>query len=259
MTLRELIVNHDRSAIEQWSRDRARTAYMGDALLCRVLGSLNLYVDPKNYDMTPWLALDGFWESWITMAIGRAVQPSWACLDAGAWCGYYSVILGDLVGEAGKVISFEPNRLHHPLCNRSLGANGYHWASCRNVAIGDQVGESAFYQTDGGGSRLSEHGQVTVKVQTIDSLDLPKLDFIKIDIEGSEDVAWAGMQRTLARNPNCIIVMEWNPSIYKDTEHFADDLVKFAGLREITTDGATKPISKEQSLQPTMRMLWLQK
>src|SRR6185369_2301405 len=124
MTTRELL-NHTREQIEIWSRARARSAYMGDSILCNILNRHNLYVDPLNYDMSPWLILDGFWELPTTMAIGRAIQPGWTCLDVGAWCGYYSVLMADLVGSTGRVMAYEPNPKHQRLCEHSFKANGH--------------------------------------------------------------------------------------------------------------------------------------
>ncbi len=258
MTLRELLLNHDRTAIEQYAKDRARSTFLGDALLCRVLGSLNLYVDPKNYDMTPWLALDGYWESWITLAIGRAIQPGWTCVDAGAWCGYYSAMMGNLVGPAGKVIAFEPNPRHHELAKSGALANGHSWTWHRMQAVSEKIGKARFLLTDGGGSRIDTDGKTETQTADIDSIE-GKIDLIKMDIEGGEERAWAGMQAAIERNPNIIIVMEWEPERYEHAEKFVDSLLAFSPLREVTVDGLTTPITKEAALLNGMRYLWLQK
>lgn len=258
MTLRELL-NHNRADVENWIRARARTAYVGDAVLCRVLGSLNMYVDPMNYDMSPWLMLDGLWESWVGLAIGRAIQPGWTCIDAGAWCGYYSLLMADLAGPSGKLIAFEPNYKHHNLCQRSLKANGFSWGEVHGFAIGKQDGAGQFLLTDGGGSRLSSEGTETVPVFNIDGWGEPRIDLIKMDIEGGEYDAWQGMQQTIANNPSLILVMEWEPLRYPDARAFADTIAQTFALREITTDGVTANISKDDLLAPVMRNLWLQR
>ena len=258
MTLRELLCNHNRSQIEEWTRARARTAYVGDAVLCRILGSHNMYVDPKNYDMAPWLMLDGLWEMWVGMAIGRAIQPGWVCLDVGAWCGYYSVLMAELVGPTGKVWAYEPNQKHYELCQRSLLANGHTWTYCWNVAVGGENKNAKFLLTDGGGSRLHNEGTKTTLVRTIDHEDYQRVDLIKMDIEGGERDAWDGMQSTIERNPNIIIVMEWEPMRYNDAENFAKMIAAKFPLREITTDGLTTNITNDDLLKPVMRNLWLQ-
>lgn len=258
MTMRELLANHDRGFLEQYSRDRARNAYLGNRTLCRSLGTYNLYVDPLNYDMAPWIMLDGYWESWVTMAIGRAIQPGWTCLDVGAWCGYYAVMMADLVGPGGKVWAYEPNHTHYDLCKRSFLANGFDWAHCWKVAIGAENKEAKFLLTDGGGSRLHEEGTKLALVQMIDHEEYDKVDLIKIDIEGGERDAWDGMQKTIDRNPNIIIVMEWDARRYSDAQQFAGMIAKRFPLRDITTDGVTVDIGVDDLMQPVMRNLWLQ-
>lgn len=257
MTLREIFHNHDRGFLEQYSRDRARTAFMGDALLCRILGTLNMYVDPKNYDMAPWLALDGYWESWITLAIGRAIQPGWTCIDVGAWCGYYSAIMANLVGADGKVFSYEPTPLHSELAERTCRANGFDGVVHSREAISSHDGQTKYLLTEGGGSRIHNSGSLDVITSTLDQHR--KADFIKIDIEGGEELAWDGMQRLLTSNPLCIVVMEWDARRYADVESFADKiLARFPTVREITTDGSTQVIDKQTMMHHVMRNLWLQ-
>ena len=48
-----------------------------------------------------------------------------------------------------------------------------------------------------------------VQAKRLDALlaDEPRVDFIKIDVEGFEAKAWRGLNRTLARNARCILVM----------------------------------------------------
>lgn len=264
MTTKEIVTSHDRGFLEKWSKDRARSAYLGDSVLCRSLGRYNLYVDPDNTDMTPWLMLDGFWESWVSLAMARAIQPGWTCIDGGAWCGYFTLLMADIVGPTGKVFAFEPNERHWPMLNRSIKANGFEDRAFPLLrAIGEKNGTGRFIVTpEGGGSRLVDGriGTRDVDVYTLDDFDFKgKVDFIKLDIEGGEEKAWQGMQQLLSRNPQCIIVMEWEPARYEHPEDFADSVCAFAAPREITTDGSTTPINRDQLLQPGMRMIWLQK
>lgn len=252
------LMNHNRGDIENWARARAKTAYVGDAVLCRVLNSHNMYVDPKNVDMSPYLMLDGFWEMWITMAIGRAIQPGWTCIDGGAWCGYYTLLMADLVGPKGNVLSFEPNSTHYELMLKSAMANGYTNVRGYPLAISNADGEQSLWTSEyGGGSHLSGHGTQAVETRCLDNINVP-VNFIKLDIEGGEEKAWFGMLNLLARNPQCIVVMEWEPARYKDVEGFITSICRFAQPREITTDGLTAPISRDDLKKDVMRMVWLQ-
>ena len=65
-----------RDVLEQMSQQRHQTALLSDqAVLCRVLGRYIFYADPSDVGITPHLCLDGYWESWITLALARIIDP----------------------------------------------------------------------------------------------------------------------------------------------------------------------------------------
>lgn len=258
MLTRDLL-NHNRGDIENWAYTRARTAFMGDSVLCKVINNFNMFIDPKNCDMSPWLALHGMWEAWITMAIGRAIQPGWTCIDGGAWCGYYTLLMADLVGPSGKVLSFEPSPFHYMCMLKSAMANGYSNVYGSPCAISDKDGKESFFLSEyGGGNAISVNTGNEVETYRLDNIESP-VNFIKLDIEGGEERAWYGMQELLKRNPLCIVVMEWDSPRYKDINSLVDSVCQFAQPRIITTDGSTQLIDKEKLFEPEMRYLWLQK
>ena len=78
-------------------------------MLCRVLGKYLMYADSQETGITPHLALHGYWESWITLALARTLRPGWHCLDVGANHGYYTLVMADGAGPDGRVV---PGRAH---------------------------------------------------------------------------------------------------------------------------------------------------
>ena len=95
--------------LEAVSREHSRALYLGDQMvLCRVLGKYLMYADSQETGITPHLAMDGYWESWITLALARTVRPGWHCLDVGANHGYYTLVLADGAGPEGRVSPIEP-------------------------------------------------------------------------------------------------------------------------------------------------------
>ena len=114
----------------------------------------------------------------------------------------------------------------------------------------------------------SDVGQPAREIQcqttTVDEIcrDWPRVDLIKIDVEGAETLVWAGMRET-RRRPELVTLMELH--LYRPQ----DETVAF--LREILSDGYTlrhidgegdiKPIQIGSILEDTDRhwMLWLQR
>src|SRR5262245_8546714 len=86
----------DRATLEENARRGCMTVNFGDGrLACRVLGKHIMFVEPQDCGITPHLALNGYWESWITLAMARLVRPGWRCIDVGANVGYYALLLAD--------------------------------------------------------------------------------------------------------------------------------------------------------------------
>src|SRR6187402_1960175 len=103
-------VHSDRAALEDAARRGAQAVNMANgALLCRVLTKYLMFVDPDDLGVTPRLCLDGFWESWVTAAIARALRPGAFCVDVGANHGYYTLLMADAAGPHGRVLALEPN------------------------------------------------------------------------------------------------------------------------------------------------------
>ena len=50
----------------------------------------------------------GCYETDVCPSIKEVVEPGWTVLDVGAHIGYHTLLLAKLVGEKGRVISFEP-------------------------------------------------------------------------------------------------------------------------------------------------------
>jgi FkbM family methyltransferase len=135
------------------------------------------------------------------------------CADIGAHLGYYTLELSRLVGASGKVIAIEPmpkfNHTLDQLLRRKKAVN----VTLYQVALGGdgeyvemgipQVGNVkrfAYARV----MKYSEHFQyiesVKVKNESGDHLfkALPRLDFIKCDVEGLEVPVFSSMPATLS-------------------------------------------------------------
>lgn len=68
---------------------------------------------------------EGIYEPEICQTIMRIVEPGWVCVDAGAYVGYYSLLLAKLVGERGRIIAFEAHPKNAEQLRSNVRINGY--------------------------------------------------------------------------------------------------------------------------------------
>src|SRR5262245_38667667 len=129
----------DRATLEDTARRGAQAVNLANgALMCRVLTKYLMFVDPEDLGVTPRLCLDGFWESWVTTALARALRPGSFCVDVGANHGYYTMLLADAAGASGRVLALEPNPALAELLALSLEVNGFErWALVTQLAATD--------------------------------------------------------------------------------------------------------------------------
>ena len=121
-------------------------------------------------------------------------------LDCGAFTGNTSLYFAQKVGPAGKVFAFEPI----PSIFEKLKKNTAGVANIKAIkaAVTGHSGVIDFEER-GAGSYQSEFGSLEVKAVGIDdfcrSTRLSRVDFIKMDIEGSEEAALRGAAETIKR------------------------------------------------------------
>lgn len=144
--------------------------------------------------------------------------------DVGAHVGFFSYHA--LSRGAREVHAFEPN----PFCFEYLKKHAEIWDKERmkvyNLALSSYNGESDFFipknAKNSGWSRLygseESHLKVRVKVMTIDDFvkekEIEKVDFIKIDTEGSEREILLGAKETIRK---------FRPKIVVSAYHKPDD------------------------------------
>jgi FkbM family methyltransferase len=259
----------DRVLLEAVSREHSRALYLGDqTVLCRVLGKYLVYADAQETGITPHLAMDGYWESWITLVLARTVRPGSHCLDVGANHGYYTLVMADAAGPEGRVVPVEPTPRLVELLRQTLDVNGFPDVEVVAKAASDSDGEplqlvipprrsmNARLVADVGEAEEA----VGVESITIDSItrDWPRVDLIKIDVEGAEERVWRGMQRTLADNPELVVALELNVDRYDDPRAFLGEIEE-AGfrLRYIDIDAEAKDIGVDELLRRQVGEDWM--
>jgi FkbM family methyltransferase len=259
----------DRSALEAFSHQHSRAIYLGDeTVLCRVLGKYLMYVDALETGIAPHLCLDGYWESWITVALSRTLRRDWHCLDIGANHGYYTMVMADAVGPGGRVAPIEPTpRLAH-LLRQTLDVNGFPHVNVEQKAASDADGNTlqlVIPRHRSLNARVSDvagpdDSAVDVGSVTVDTLtsEWPRVDLIKIDVEGAEEAVWRGMERTIAANPKLVVILEFNSARYEDPRGFLN-AIQQAGfpLRYIDLSSEAVDVSVKQLLTTRIGEDWM--
>jgi FkbM family methyltransferase len=123
-------------------------------------------------------------------------------IDGGAFQGDTTLWFSDLVGSEGKVYAFEPLDKNYNVLLENIKRNGL-----KNVITIPKAlyRESKIYSMigDGQGTTLVENGSCAIEATTIDeftqSQNCPRIDLIKMDIEGSEVPALEGAISTIKK------------------------------------------------------------
>jgi FkbM family methyltransferase len=167
-----------------------------------------------------WLWRFGRIESFETDILARLCQPGMVALDIGANIGYYSLLLARYVGDRGCVWAFEPDLGNFATLKRNLKENNCTNIKAVNSAVGARSERRDLYvsRSHNGDHRIyqlqdSHRTAIPVDVVALDEFfsDTERIDLIKMDIQGAEGMALAGMKRILRDTPQLTILMEFWP------------------------------------------------
>lgn len=130
-------------------------------------------------------------------------------LDIGANHGIYAYALARI---ASTVHCFEPL----PACCANIEAAAIGNVQVHNCALSDRAGRMRLYVPLEGTRAVHTRASlekptgpcemIDVDVRTVDSFDLPRVDFIKMDVEGAEAAALRGAAGTIERHHPALLV-----------------------------------------------------
>ncbi len=153
------------------------------------------------------------------LAIVNTLPEHCVVLDAGANIGLLTIPIAQLIApKQGVVHAYEAQRMMaYALCG-GVVLNDLENVTVHHLAIGAELGTLKAHtpnysqSQDFGQFSLLEQTQEapsSVQAVTIDSLNLPRLDFLKIDIEGMEIDALIGARQTLEKHQPWCWVEYW--------------------------------------------------
>ncbi len=155
----------------------------------------------------------------------QSLRPGGVFVDAGAYHGWYTLVASKVVGEGGRVVAFEPNPDTFSILTRNIALNDCQNVQAFNVALSNADGRVWIYKSSGDGIASSlgkfreTEGREYVATRRLDDileeLKIRRVDFMKIDVEGSEANLLQGAIRTLnASRPT--VVFEINPAVARN-------------------------------------------
>jgi FkbM family methyltransferase len=163
---------------------------------------------PQNLDY-----ISGTSEIPVQQALTRHLRPGEVFYDIGANMGFFSLIAGKHVGPTGCVCSFEPVAENAASVRENSRLNGLQNVRLFEAAVGRNSGTAELLLTewDGGGSLSTSAvkpsapvSRRNVRVVALDDFipaeNLPRPDFVKIDVEGVELEVMQGMSKTIAES-----------------------------------------------------------
>jgi FkbM family methyltransferase len=150
----------------------------------------------------------------------RVLSAGKVFIDVGANFGVYTIVASKLVGETGKVIAFEPTAQSFAILQQNLKLN--HLANVRafQVALAETRRKAwLYYGWDPVGNSLGMDPHCggdgeEVQVETLDNMlektGIGRVDVIKVDVEGAEELVLRGATRSLIRH-SPVVIFEVNP------------------------------------------------
>lgn len=207
------------------------------------------------------LSLFKTYEPVQTEIVKKFVKKGDNVIDVGAHVGYYTFLMSKLVGESGKVFSFEPDPDNFNLLKKGVEVNNLKNVEIIQKAVSKENSKIKLYlsDTDRATNRIYDAGiNDAHKIIEVDTCSIDeflnekriKINFIKIDAEGSEQGVIDGMKGIIKNNVQLIIMTEFFPFLikkYGSTPEKYLDTIKELGYNtyNILEDGTLPEIKKE--------------
>ncbi|MFO0905967.1 MAG: FkbM family methyltransferase [Pirellulales bacterium] len=180
------------------------------SLVHEFYGPLRLFADDSAISQH---LLDGrcVWESYLVDKFAEYFVPGRNIIDAGANLGLHSIALAKLAKQGELVFAFEPHPEILPLtlanCARFPNIRCFPKAASDSAATFHMPSiRGALNQAGTHLHAAAEPGMFAVESVTIDSLELPNIGLIKVDVEGHEMECLQGAMHTIRRDRPVLFV-----------------------------------------------------
>ena len=248
-------------------RNRLRKWCVDRELVVRSRNGFRIGASPQDYASYGIYFFDEY-DADMTNFLKAHIHDGCGCYDVGTDRGWFSLLMGRLVGPSGRVDAFEAYPRNYERLSANIALNNFGWVHAYQLAVSKRTGrmhfvppsnavtyDVSFLETCSGVGHLvadSRPGGIEVQTVTLDQhaeeQRIDRLCFIKMDIEGAEVDALRGAEHTIKRfRPR--IAVEYN----RDTARRAgtsieelDDLLDSFGYDRFTFFGRLERLNLEK-------------
>ena len=183
-----------------------------------------LVVLPELISLTIWRY--GFFEEDVCRFMLRVLRPGMNFIDVGAHFGFFTRLASFLVGDTGRVLSFEPTpNTFGQLMRNTVGNDNVLIHNCaaysreteltlRDFGLEYSAFNSAFGMRDEDSKSIPQGIEFQARARKVDDVvkerGLPEVDLVKIDAESSELHVLQGMTEIIKRDHPRIILETGN-------------------------------------------------
>jgi FkbM family methyltransferase len=235
----ERILEQLRTLIEErvWQKDYIEIKFKGQYLKFNSWSGSNL--TPYDMEYKPWRA--SFKKENIGYLKNYKIKPGDIVIDVGGYEGTFSIYAAKIVGEIGKVIVFEPDTENCRRLSENIKLNGLKNVIIVNKALWCKNGKLKFNNKHTAGASFNFNASPYAKEIDVVSLDselnklgIDKVDFIKMDIEGSEVEALKGAKNVLMQNKVNLAVASYHIINGEETSTEVENILRKFGYQAKT-------------------------
>lgn len=140
-------------------------------------------------------------------------------LELGAFCGFGTMKLSNMVGEQGQVIAVEADKINYKILEKNIKNNKLTNVKILNKGIWNSKGELSLYKESNQRNSLVEElldnveNSEKIEVDSIDNIlkkfEIKQVDFVTMEINAAEIEALKGMGNVLSQDNVRIIAAGW--------------------------------------------------
>ena len=189
------------------------------------------------------VCLTGRYEPQETALVQQTLRPGMVFVDVGANWGYFTLAAAHLVGRTGRVVSVEVDPRACRMLRENVARNDLDCVSIFEMAASDSPGILRMQEYEPGATEsgsfgltrtttVVEHGrEFEVAARTLDEViaeaGIDHVDLLKMDIEGAEGRALAGLSGALASRRVRRILLELHPQHLRDQGSSAERVIAY--------------------------------